>query len=214
MLTKIDIRKIIDFANAITPSNWNVGDMVFENYMYKPNVLNIRVLFTKGKYTRKYTRKSKEKQRIIGEVSPMYFDKISFLKDHYPEAKEALERYGNGFVAWTEIWIPSNPPMNPYGIILHELAHVAEARYCAWKEGLQQRRDDGLVLYGRLTDDGPHGKVFVEALELFLDRLERYQEEHDLDDAYDNFLSIAYLETLYDFRTHEEAAIRRHFNIK
>ena len=117
------------FADIITPPNWNVV-LHPRDYRYKPGTLNVWLqILTEKEAIQIFALEGPFLGRVWG---PMFFIKLSNIVSRIPEARRAFEKYGDGSVA--RVHIQLCPSMRDWRlVVVHELAHVAVARYKARK---------------------------------------------------------------------------------
>jgi hypothetical protein len=156
-------KELCQFANMITPKNWNVST---EHHGFKgeSGTLNIWLLFhDKGHY-----------------------EDVWMLAESH-----SLIRFLDG-AAFADIWLyPLNQNHEGFvvsykGTIIHELAHIAVDRYVAFKEKVYR---PGGAMIARMTEENMHGLTFQKALRLILVRAASVYGEQVLGSVIDETLS-------------------------
>jgi hypothetical protein len=158
------MKNLIDFCNKITPANWHVTAHPQKYVFTGPGTLNIffRVLdhFVDGWI---YALKK----------GSMKFYPVSQYKD-CSEAKRSLEKYGEHFVAESEIWLfPQGCKFfgdDSYAATVHELSHVAVDRWVAFKAKAYKKGFEDRPSKKRLL----HGEQFCRAFQMLIQRVEKF----------------------------------------
>jgi len=154
---------LVDVANLITPSNWNVF-IDQKDRRWKPGVLNIWL------WIHEYDGDDDPEDEWIGKVhSPQRYYRISFFAKMDIRAAKALRRFGDGVVASCEIWLREE--WLGLETLVHELAHVAVQRYSAWKQGAHRHPDLELAF---CAEEEKHGPLFQRFYRTMIKRAERY----------------------------------------
>ena len=161
------MKDLIGFCNRITPVNWHVVTHPKKYVFLGPGTLNIffRILdhFVEGWI---YAFKK----------GSMRFYPVSRYKDR-SAAKESLEKYGEHFIAESEIWLfPQGCEFfgdDSYAAMVHELAHVAVDRWAAFKEKAYKTVPEEKATKRRLH----HGEQFCRAFETFIRRVDKFGGE-------------------------------------
>ena len=166
--TTAPLRDLVAFCNRITPPNWHVTSdepgLVFQG----PGTLNILVkpidhfidgwiyAFKKGFMT---------------------FHPVSEYVDQYSEARRSLKKHGEHFVGESEIWLyPGGCGFfgdNLYAATVHELAHVAVDRWCAY----QQKAYRSACAVQRPQRSLHHGEAFCKAFDTMIRRVDHLWEK-------------------------------------
>ena len=164
--TDAEQEKVRLLADRITPKSWHImadpGD-----FKFIPGTLNINFWFLYSDYgDGDYIDDCR-----LGEVhGPMYVYPISFFKDQFRDAEEAVKKYGDGFIANVEIRIyPSGAFWDLEGTVIHELAHVAVARYQMW----QQKPQKNNMSFALEREDDMHGPLFQRFYRIMLNRTKK-----------------------------------------
>ena len=93
------------------------------------------------------------------------------------DAKETLEKYGEHFVAESEVWLyPQGCEFfgdDSYAAMVHELAHVAVDRWVAFKAKAYKAVPEYRAIKRRIH----HGELFCRAFETFIRRVDKFGEE-------------------------------------
>jgi hypothetical protein len=158
------MKDLIRFCNRITPVSWHVTTHPKKYIFQGPGTLNIffRVLdhFVDGWI---YAFKK----------GSMKFYPVSRYKDR-SDAKESLAKYGEHFVAESEIWLyPQGCEFfgdNSYVATVHELAHVAVDRWVAFKTKSYKAVPEYKASQRRVH----HGDEFCRALDIFIRRVDKF----------------------------------------
>jgi len=165
--TTAPLRDLVAFCNRITPPNWHVTSdepgLVFQG----PGTLNILV-------------KSID-HFIDGWIYAfkkgfMTFHPVSEYVDRYSEARRSLKKHGEHFVGKSEIWLyPDGCGFfgdNLYAATVHELAHVAVDRWCAY----QQKAYRLACAVQRPQRSLYHGEAFCKAFDTMIRRVDHLWE--------------------------------------
>jgi len=156
-------QSLVDVANVITPSSWNVF-IDQKNRKWKPGILNIWL------WIHEYDGDADTEDEWIGKVhGPQRYFRISFFAKMDTRAAKALRRFGDGVVASSEIWLREE--WLGLEALIHELTHVAVQRYSAWKKGAHRHPDLELALY---VEEDRHGPLFQRFYRTMIKRAERY----------------------------------------
>jgi hypothetical protein len=158
------MKDLIGFCNRITPVNWHVATHPQKYVFMGPGTLNIffRILdhFVDGWI---YAFKK----------GSMKFYPVSRYRD-CSDAKESFEKYGEHFVAESEIWLyPQGCKFfgdDSYAAMVHELAHVAVDRWVAFKAKAYRTLPEEKATEKRLH----HGEEFCRAFETFIRRVDKF----------------------------------------
>jgi len=154
---------LLDVANLITPSNWNVF-IDQKDRKWKPGVLNIWL------WLHEYNGDDDPEDEWIGKVhSPQRYYRISFFAKMDIRAAKALRRFGDGVVASCEIWLREE--WLGLETLVHVLAHVAVQRYSARKQGAHRHPDLELAF---CAEEEKHGPLFQRFYRTMIKRAERY----------------------------------------
>ena len=158
-----NLQSFLDVANLITPSSWNVFTDQ-KDRKWKPGVLNIWL------WIHEYDGDDDPEDEWMGRVhSPQRYYRISFFAKMDIQAAKALRRFGDGVVAFCEIWLREE--WLGLETLIHELAHVAVQRYSAWKEGAHRHPDLELAF---CVEEEKHGPLFQHFYRTMIKRAERY----------------------------------------
>jgi len=158
-----ELQYLVDVINLITPSSWNVF-IDQKDRKWRPGVLNIWL------WIHEYNGDDDIEDECIGKVhSPQRYYRISFFAKVDTRAAKALRRFGDGVVAYCEIWLREE--WLGVETLLHELAHVAVQRYSAWKQGVHRHPDLGLA---SCVEEETHGPLFQRFYRTMIKRAERY----------------------------------------
>ena len=173
-------KDLIDFANEITPSSWNVFVDVMRDYSYKPGILNIwlNIIDEEDEYM-----EDDLYSRIDG---PMIFSRI--LPSRHPwkkkNAVKPYRRYGSYTIADVDIQINQMNDLNDFkNIIVEELAHIAVTRWKAhqlkpWtEEGSYFEVDHNIE--GASESFRSKGPLFQKAYETLIARAENAFGENE-----------------------------------
>ena len=156
-------QSLVDVANLITPSSWNVF-IDQKDRKWVPGVLNICL------WIHEYDGDDDPDDEWIGKVhSPQRYYRISFFAKMDVRAAKALRRFGDGVVASSEIWLREE--WLGLEALIHELAHVAVQRYLALKKGAHRNPDLELAL---CSEKEMHGPLFQRFYRTMIKRAERY----------------------------------------
>ena len=156
-------QSLVDVANLITPSSWNVF-IDQKDRKWVPGVLNICL------WIHEYDGDDDPDDEWIGKVhSPQRYYRISFFAKMDVRAAKALRRFGDGVVASSEIWLREE--WLGLEALIHELAHVAVQRYLAFKKGAHRNPDLELAL---CSEKEMHGPLFQRFYRTMIKRAERY----------------------------------------
>ena len=156
-------QSLVDLANLITPSSWNVF-IDQKDRKWVPGVLNICL------WIHEYDGDDDPDDEWIGKVhSPQRYYRISFFAKMDVRAAKALRRFGDGVVASSEIWLREE--WLGLEALIHELAHVAVQRYLALKKGAHRNPDLELAL---CSEKEMHGPLFQRFYRTMIKRAERY----------------------------------------
>ena len=156
-------QSLVDVANLITPSSWNVF-IDQKDRKWVPGVLNICL------WIHEYDGDDDPDDEWIGKVhSPQRYYRISFFAKMDVRAAKALRRFGDGVVASSEIWLREE--WLGLEALIHELAHVAVQRYFAFKKGAHRNPDLELAL---CSEKEMHGPLFQRFYRTMIKRAERY----------------------------------------
>ena len=153
--------KIRQFANRITPKNWNIW-INPKDCKYIPGILSIYLCFHDDDTI----------DARMGSVhGSIQVYPISIFKEVNPEAAKALKKYGDG--PFTQVTIEIYPVAVFVGLedtIIHELAHVAVDRYATWQ---QKPVKKNLSFALEKPEDGIHGVLFQRFYRIMLHRTEK-----------------------------------------
>jgi hypothetical protein len=156
-------QSLVDVANLITPSSWNVF-IDQKDRKWVPGVLNICL------WIHEYDGDDDPDDEWIGKVhSPQRYYRISFFAKMDVRAAKALRKFGDGVVASCEIWLREE--WLGLETLIHELAHVAVQRYLALKKGAHRNPDLELAL---CSEKEMHGPLFQRFYRTMIKRAERY----------------------------------------
>lgn len=158
------MKDLIGFCNRITPVNWHVATDP-QHYVFSgPGTLNIffRILdhFVDGWI---YAFKK----------GSMRFYPVSRYGER-SDAKASFEKYGEHFVAESEIWFyPQGCQFfgdDAYAATVHELAHVAVDRWAAHGKKALEAGPENPANKGGLH----HGAAFCRAFDTFIRRVDKF----------------------------------------
>ncbi len=153
--------EIRQFADRITPKNWNIF-IHPKDFKYIPGILNIQLYF--------FDVIDDFDEHMATVHGPMRVCLISFFKDHYPEAAEAFQKYGEGSFASSLIGIHPTASWDLEGTIIHELAHVAVDRLKVFQ---QKPMKKNLSFAFKYPDEDLHGQLFQRFYRILLNRTEK-----------------------------------------
>jgi len=160
---KDSFSNLIDFCNTITPPNWHATTEVPGFVFGGPGTLNILMKpidhFIDGWF---YAFKK----------GFMSFHRVSEYLGQNDRARLSLKKYGDHLVGESEIWLyPDGCGFfgdNLYTATVHELAHVAVDRWCAY----QQKAYRSACPVQRPGRPLHHGQVFCKAFEAIIRRVD------------------------------------------
>jgi len=153
--------EVRQFADGITPKNWNIF-IHPKDFKYISGILNIQLCFLN--VVDDFDDLDEHMAAVHG---PMRVCLISFFKDHYPEAAEAFQQYGDGSFASSLIKIHPTANWDLEGTIIHELAHVAADRFLVFQ---QKPIKKNLSFAFKDPDEDPHGQLFQRFYRILLNR--------------------------------------------
>jgi hypothetical protein len=166
-----EIQYVLDVANLITPSNWNLF-VTPREWSYKPGVLNIRLWVHQYSEDEEWEGPDTDSDDWIGQkYGAQRYSRISLWAHSIAEANKSLESFGDGTIGDTEIWLKE--AWLGVDVLIHELAHVAVDRFQAFKQKTYKPQYPFSYVMP-LLEENAHGPSFQRAYRIMINRAEKY----------------------------------------
>lgn len=164
---EISIKDVVYFCNRITPPNWHVTSDEPGLVFLGPGTLNI-LLKPIDHFIDGWIYAFKK--------GFMSFHRVSEYLGQNNDARQSLKKYGDHLVGESEIWLyPDGCGFfgdNLYAATVHELAHVAVDRWCAY----HQKAYRSACAVQRPNGSLCHGRAFCKAFDTMIRRVDRLWE--------------------------------------
>lgn len=175
-------KDLCDYANKVTPLNWNVyTDPSEHRCLHRALNIHISLIDTT---TSDWTKRQRETGLIIPAAltRTQRYKRISADNRCQTKTKDKCRSSGNGVFADTEIWmfprVLQGENQDLFAALVHELAHVAVSRLLARKFRAFKNGHIQIVNSAVMLDEDMHGPTYQKALRRFALRVEaRFGQE-------------------------------------
>lgn len=155
---------IIEFANKITPHNWQFVEYAnFEKAEFKPRSVLIEIGF--------FESNNDLDEENVGEADPLICRPISIYSLCYEKAKKEYQRKGEFCICTSKIELNESFPFE--STVIHELGHVIASRMVM---RLPQKTSTSFPIYSHVIfekNHDQHGEIFQSAYETIIKRVEK-----------------------------------------